>query len=176
MLPSPIATTVRRISASHDLAARGPSALERAAIDPDQLAAWEAEPLWDLAGFSEEVDERHEEIAATTQQNFQRLLAAGVPLLIGTDSGVHGVFPGVSLHRELRLLVELGMPPLEALRTVTSTAADFLEPTPRFGRIAPGQRADLLLVRGDPSIDLAALSEIEAVFLNGARLERHPLP
>ena len=97
-------------------------------------------------------------------------------LLVGTDSGVHGVFPGASLHSELRTLVRLGMEPLAALRAATSRPADFLDPAATFGRIAPGQRADLLLVRGDPSIRMEALSEIEEVLLAGRRLLRTDAP
>ena len=171
----PFVTTVRLISASHDLSDRGPGALERAAIEDSMLAKWQAEPRWGLRGFSEEVDRRHEEIAAMTQENLQRFHAAGVPLLVGTDSGVHGVFPGVSLHLELGLLVELGLTPIEVLRAATSIPADFLEAGGGFGRIARGQRADLLLVRGDPSSDITALSNIEEVFLAGVQLDRHPV-
>ena len=100
------------------------------------------------------------------------MYAAGMQIFVGTDSGVHGVFPGASLHREIETLVELGMPALQVLRSATSAPADFLDPKVTFGRIAPGQRADLLLVRGDPSVDIDALSEIDEVFLAGARLSR----
>ena len=82
-------------------------------------------------------------------------------MFVGSDSGVHGVFPGASLHQEIRLLVELGMPPLVALRAATSTPAAFLDPAASFGHVGPGQRADLLLIRGDPSEDIQALQAIE---------------
>ena len=110
-----------------------------------------------------------------TAANVRALLAAGAELLVGTDSGVHGVFPGASLHRELRVLVRLGMAPIEALRAATSAPAAFLDPKGRFGfgRIAVGQRADLLLVRGDPTQDITALSAVDGVWLAGARLTRH---
>jgi len=171
----PFATTIRLISASHDLAQRGPTQLEKASVDSEQLARWQAEPAWDLEGFSEEVDRRHAEIATITEDNFRKLHAAGVALFVGTDSGVHGVFPGSSIHSELQLLVLLGMPPIEALRAATSRPADFLDPGHSFGRIGEGQRADLLVVRGDPTTDIAALASIEAVYLDGRRLGRHAL-
>lgn len=142
---------------------------------PDLLDPWIEAPEWELEGFSEEIDRTHDSVARETRDNVRRLLEAGVPLLVGTDSGVHGVFPGASIHEEIRTLVELGMPPLRALEAATSAPAAFLDPSGSFGRIAPGQRADLLLVNGDPVADIAALSNIEAVFLEGVRLDRIPI-
>ena len=168
----PVVSTVRLISASHELAERGPSRLESTMFDRRMLQPWLDEPAWYLSGFSEEIDERWAEVAEDTRTNFRTLLAAGVPIFVGTDSGVHGVFPGASLHHEIKTLVELGMPALDALKAVTSAPATFLEPNGTFGRIASGQRADLLLVHGDPSADIDALSEIDEVFLEGVRLRR----
>lgn len=76
------------------------------------------------------------------------------------------------MHREMRLLVALGMTPADVLRAATSAPAAFLDVDGRFGKIAPGWRADLLLVRGDPTLNIDALSAIEEVWLNGARLKR----
>lgn len=169
----PVITTLRMVSASHRLAEQGPTDLERQMFEDSLLGPWMAEPAWNLEGFSEEFDRRQPEVAEITETNFRKLLAAGVPLLVGTDSGVHGVFPGASLHGELQLVAGLGMAPIEALRSVTSRPAVFLDPSADFGRIARGYRADLLLVRGNPVEDIAAVSAIEAVFLGGVRLERH---
>ena len=171
----PVATTVRMISASYELAAYGPTALEQELYDPALLQPWRDDPRWNLPGFSEEIDQRHDEVAADTAANLRALAAAGAPLLVGTDSGVHGVFPGSSLHREMRLLVTLGMTPSDVLRAATSAPAAFLDPDGRFGKIAPGWRADLLLVRGDPTRNIDALSAIAEVWLGGVRLQRHGL-
>jgi imidazolonepropionase-like amidohydrolase len=99
-----------------------------------------------------------------------------VPLFIGTDGGSPGVIPGASIHRELALLVSLGVTPAEALRAATSAPADFMDPARSFGRIAPGQRADLLLVRGDPLTQIEATAEIDMVFKDGIALDRQPAP
>lgn len=144
-------------------------------VDERVLDAWRREPAWALRGFSEMIDQHFDEVTGDVRRNFRKLLAAGIPLYVGTASGVHGVFPGTALHSEMRTLAELGMSPLEVLRQTTSAPAVFLDPSGEFGRIAPGARADLLLVRGDPSISLAALDNIEEVFLSGARLERQGL-
>ena len=143
--------------------------------DPSLLQPWLDNPRWELPGFSEGIDRRHDEVAAETEGNFRKLSGAGARIFVGTDSGVHGIFPGASLHREMRLLVRLGMSPVEVLRAVTSEPGAFLDPDGGIGRVAPGSRADLLLVRGNPSEDINALAAIEAVFVGGVRLERHGL-
>jgi len=100
---------------------------------------------------------------------------AGVDILAGCDVSeplpiLGGLAHGASLHRELQLLVDAGLTPTEALRAATST------PARRFGlddrgRIAPGARADLLLVKGDPTRDITDTLSIEAVWRRGARLQ-----
>ena len=142
---------------------------------PRLLQPWLDEPRWELQGFSEEIDRRATEVAADTAANVRTLLAAGVSLFVGTDAGVHGVFPGASLHLEMRLLVELGMSPLDVLRAATSAPAAFLDPSSRIGTITSGQRADLSLVRGDPTEETADLAAIEEVFVGRVRL-RHDGP
>jgi imidazolonepropionase-like amidohydrolase len=102
----------------------------------------------------------------------RRLHEAGVPLFIGTDGGSPGVFPGAGIHRELALLVSLGIPPADALRAATSAPADFMDPARSFGRIAPGQRADLLLVRGDPLTRIEATADIDMVLKDGVAIDR----
>jgi imidazolonepropionase-like amidohydrolase len=134
----PFVTTVRLLAASRELARRGPTPLERSMVDGRVLDAWRREPAWGLRGFSEALDQHFDEVAGDVRTNFRKLLAAGIPLYVGTDSGVHGVFPGSALHSEMRTLVELGMPPLEVLRLTTSAPAAFLDPSGAFGRIAPG--------------------------------------
>ena len=171
----PFVTTVRLPSASYELAADGPIALETEMYHPSLLQPWLENPRWELSGFSEEIDRRHDEVAAETEGNFRKLNDAGARMFVGTDSGVHGIFPGASLHREMRLLVRLGMSPVDVLRAVTSEPGAFLDPTGRIGRVSPGSRADLLLVRGNPSENINALAAIEAVFVGGVRLERHGL-
>lgn len=96
------------------------------------------------------------------------LQAAGVPLLAGTDTPTHGV----SLHRDLELMVEAaGLTPIEALRTATSAPATAYGLADR-GRIAPGLRADLLLVEGDPTTDIKATRAIRKIWKAGREIER----
>lgn len=93
------------------------------------------------------------------------LRRAGVPLLAGTDSTFdHGRL----MHRELEFLVSAGFTPAETLAAATSLPARCFGLTDR-GRIAPGMRADLLLVEGDPTDDITATGRICAVFRRGSR-------
>ena len=100
-----------------------------------------------------------------------RLKLAGVPIMAGTDAPNPGTAHGVSLHRELELLVEAGLTPTEALAAATSV------PAARFGladrgRIAPKLRADLLLVMGDPTKNIKAARKIVGVWKQGRRADR----
>jgi imidazolonepropionase-like amidohydrolase len=100
------------------------------------------------------------------------LEAAGAPILAGTDAGNAGTTHGASIHRELELLVDAGMSPLHALAAATSTPARCFGLHDR-GRIAPGLRADMLLVRGNPTVDITAARDIVGVWKGGVPLDRH---
>ncbi len=99
---------------------------------------------------------------------------AGVHILAGTDSNAAPASPapiqhGVSLHDELGLLVEAGLTPVEALRSATLAPAEFFGLTDR-GIIEPGRRADLLLIDGDPTLDIAATRTIRSVWVAGVKV------
>lgn len=94
------------------------------------------------------------------------LKAGGVPILAGTDAGNPGVVRGISLHRELELLVKAGLTPTEALRAATSAPADAFGLKDR-GRIAAGDKADLLLVKGDPTTEITATRAIVGIWKDG---------
>ncbi len=108
---------------------------------------------------------------ANAEESVRRLHAAGVPILAGTDAGNPGTTHGASLHEELALLVASGLSPVEALAAATSLPADRFSLGDR-GRIAPGERADLLLVDGDPTTDITATRAIVGIWKNGAPVDR----
>jgi imidazolonepropionase-like amidohydrolase len=108
---------------------------------------------------------------AVAQQWVVALRGAGATILAGTDAGSPGAVHGASLHRELRLLVEAGLSPIEALTAATAAPAEVFGLSDR-GRIAAGLVADLLLVRGDPTTDIDATNEIVAVWRGGVRVDR----
>ncbi|WP_419993926.1 amidohydrolase family protein [Streptomyces boninensis] len=96
------------------------------------------------------------------------LRRAGVCVLAGTDATPATPAHGAALHRELELLTEAGFRNEAALAAATSIPAHRFGLTDR-GRIAPGQRADLLLVRGNPITDITATSAIAGVWRGGVR-------
>jgi imidazolonepropionase-like amidohydrolase len=99
------------------------------------------------------------------------LEAAGVPILAGTDAPNPGTTYGASLHGELELYVEAGLTPIQALAAATSAPAAAFH-IPDRGRIAPGLRADLLLVNGHPDEDIRATRNIVAIYKEGHEVDR----
>jgi len=94
-----------------------------------------------------------------------------VPILAGTDASNPGTAHGTSMQLELSLLVRAGQTPVEALIAGTSAPARAFEYSDR-GRIASGLRADLVLVDGDPTQDIAATRAIAGVWKGGVALDR----
>ena len=100
---------------------------------------------------------------------------AGAVILAGTDSNDDLTAPcqvahGESLHEELERLVDAGLAPAEALRGATSLAASTFGLADR-GVVAPGRRADLVLVDGDPTLDISATRNIRGVWIGGRRVK-----
>lgn len=100
-----------------------------------------------------------------------QLQAAGVPIIAGTDSPNPGTTYGASLHGELALYVEAGLTPTQALIAATSASAAAFHVSDR-GRIAPGLRADLLLVNGHPDENILTTRNIVAVYKAGHEVDR----
>ncbi|MEU3454554.1 amidohydrolase family protein [Micromonospora sp. NPDC006766] len=109
--------------------------------------------------------------ADNTVHAARTLHRAGVPLLAGTDANPFAPVHGAAMHRELALLTEAGLSNEEALAAATSVPARHFGLADR-GRIAPGLRADLVLVDGDPTHDIAAISSIADVWRRGVRQPR----
>lgn len=99
-----------------------------------------------------------------------RAHANGIKVLTGTDTAVHWVVPGVSLHRELELLVEGGLSPEQAIHSSTGLAAEALR-TPDRGTVAPGKVADLVIVRGDVGRQIGAVRRVERIVVDGRLLD-----
>jgi adenine deaminase len=85
------------------------------------------------------------------------------------------LIPGISLHEELRLFVQAGFTPLEALRAATLDPARFLGRDRDFGTVERGKVADLVLLDADPLADIRNTRKINAVVLNGRLLDRKSL-
>ncbi len=111
---------------------------------------------------------------ATAEATVASLHRARVPILAGSDAPNPGTTHGASLHRELELLVSAGLAPVEALRAATSVPATVFALSDR-GRVAVGLAADLLLVKGDPTVDIAHTRAIVGVWKNGLPIERQAI-
>ena len=92
---------------------------------------------------------------------------AGGRLVLGSDPGGNGRIPGFTDHESLKLAVKVGFTSLEAIRIATLNGATFLGIQDRTGSIAVGKEADLLVVRGDPSVRIEDIENVEKVFANG---------
>ena len=102
---------------------------------------------------------------------------AGLKLMAGTDANgpFPSLIPGISLHEELRLFVDAGYTPAEALRAATLAPAQFLGREQDFGTVERGKVADLVLLDADPLADIRNTQKIQAVMLNGRLLDRKAL-
>lgn len=100
---------------------------------------------------------------------------AGVTVLAGTDSPDSFAFPGSALHDELAHFVAAGMAPLEALRAATIMPARFLGLDGEAGLIAPGARADIVLLDANPLENIAAVRQVNTVVLAGVIYDRAAL-
>ena len=105
------------------------------------------------------------------EDNVRQLAGAGVTLLAGTDAPNPGTVFGASLHRELELFVRCGISPAQALVAATTEPARVFG-LPDRGRVAAGQRADLVLVSGHPLSDITATRSIERIWRAGTACDR----
>ncbi len=108
------------------------------------------------------------------ERSLAKLHAAGASLVLGSDSGVQDHFYGFSAHRELELMVAAGLSPMEAIATATSLSADRLG-LDDSGRLAPGARADFIVLEENPLDDVTNTRRIADVYLGGAAVDRAAL-
>jgi imidazolonepropionase-like amidohydrolase len=132
-----------------------------------------------VPSLREQFEQRHAATSRNTQSSSATLYPkaaamevafarAGGMVLVGTDpTGGGGVIPGYSNQRALELLVEAGFSPLEAIKIGTMNGATYLGRADRVGSIAVGKQADLVLIAGNPSADIADVRKVEMVFKQG---------
>lgn len=101
------------------------------------------------------------------RENLRIVVNAGLPVAIGSDTGVRGVLAGVASQMELVLFVESAMDPVDALRAATSTAAELIGQQDRLGQIKPGMYADLVILEESPLADIRNIQTIWAVLIDG---------
>lgn len=118
------------------------------------------------------VGRREFEIA---MRNTKRLASAGVPIGVGSDGGSQMDFPGLMTHREMSLLAEAGLSPMEIIVAATRAGAQALGKLDELGTIERGRRADLLLLSANPLEDVRNLRKIDRIMLKGQWVDRAAL-
>lgn len=120
----------------------------------------------ELIGLPADTRAKAEQLLEATKAAFGHAVRCGTPLAAGTDAGVptqpHGM-----MWRELVTMAELGCPPELVLRAATSSGADLLGLGGGVGRIAPGAPGDLVVVDGDPRVDMSVLRSPTMVLYGG---------
>ena len=146
-------------------------------------AAWRETWAQQLAHMRSKVEPSEKRLVtlALRRRIVKALQTAGCPVALGSDSPEPYSVPGFSIHREMRSMAAAGLSPLQILSDGTRQVARYFGAEHEFGTVAIGQRADLLLLNGNPLADLANVSRRAGVMVNGrwipeadirARLER----
>ena len=130
---------------------------------------WVAEKAEIDGFFPELVRPKAAAIGPVIHDTFRRAYEAGVPIVFGTDTGVS---PHGDNAREFGLMVEAGMPPMEAIRSATSVAAEFLGIEERYGSIKAGKQADIVAVPGNPLEDIHVMEDVVFVMKAGEIYKR----
>ena len=114
--------------------------------------------------------------AKVHHENRQRILKVmadeGVEILFGTDAPQIFSVPGFSIHREVETMLDAGMTPLQVLQSGTSAVGDYFSDKDKFGRVAEGNRADLVLLNGNPLENMENLRNPAGVMHRGNWLSR----
>ncbi|MBL8646239.1 MAG: CIA30 family protein [Sphingosinicella sp.] len=131
------------------------------------LAVYEPGKYAPDAPFDEKQTRQFARKFETASHNVRKMHAAGIPIGVATDSGMTNIRHGVSTQRELELLVQAGLSASEALVAATSTSARLVKLDHDRGTIAPGQRADLLVVNGKPWQRITDIYRVNRVLIDG---------
>ena len=111
---------------------------------------------------------------AKQQRSLARLNAAGVPIALGDDTGIENTFFGFGEHRELELMVRAGMTPMQVIAAATRTPAELLRLND-LGAVAPGKRADFLVLAANPLESIANTRKIADVYQRGQQVDRQTM-
>jgi imidazolonepropionase-like amidohydrolase len=141
----------------------------RKAADPAVLAALEA-PARQKAARDNPTGNRYRDALEVASRNLKRLVAAGIPIAMGTDTGPPARFQGYFEHLELERMAAAGLTPQETLVAATSGAAACLGLTGKVGSLVPGAWADFLVLKEDPLVDVRRTRTLESAWIAGNRV------
>jgi imidazolonepropionase-like amidohydrolase len=141
------------------------------AVDPQLLQRW-LSPLYRKEMEANPNTPKNKAAAAVGQQNLRTIFEAGVTVAMGTDSGALPTrIPGFAEHRELQLMVQSGLSPIQALVCATKNSAQAIGATDR-GTLEPGKQADFVVLNADPLTDIAHTTQIAFVVHRGTIVKR----
>jgi imidazolonepropionase-like amidohydrolase len=139
-------------------------AFAAADLSGEPALAWARKP---------DVRERRAREDSIARRNVKRLSDAGVSIAVGTDAGNPGTFHGPSMYRELEILQEAGLTPMQALVASTRTAADAMGRADSVGTLERGKFADLLVLEADPAADVRNVQRLRLVMKGGFVWRQH---
>jgi imidazolonepropionase-like amidohydrolase len=153
-----VAAWARRQAPNWDQAALQPPRFYEPFTTPAGIAQFEG--LFDNAAFTKAR-------LAVQRANLRAVFDAGVPVVLGTDTGFIGILVGAATQIELELLVEAGLTPGDALRSATINAARMIGRDADFGTIEPGKAADMVILDADPRVDIRNVTRINRTLKGG---------
>jgi imidazolonepropionase-like amidohydrolase len=127
-----------------------------------------------FGGRDEATASGNRERYAILQRTVAKLARAGAKIALGSDTGIQDHPFGITEHRELELLVEAGMMPMQTLVAATSTSAAYLKLTDQ-GTLAAGKRANFVVLDANPLEDITNTRRIAKVFVDGREIDRAAL-
>lgn len=140
-------------------------------VSPETRSNW-AKRIHDARAEIAEDPREANLMISNRRQLLKALSDGGVEILLGSDAPQFYSVPGFSVHREMAVMVEAGMTPYQTLYTGTGAAAAYFADRDPAGVIAPGARADLLLLNANPLDDIAHAEAIEGIMLRGQWIEK----
>jgi imidazolonepropionase-like amidohydrolase len=134
-------------------------------VPPGRFDWWDTP--YGVGKWTEVHSAQHRHILAQKKALIAELAKADGRVVAGSAAPNPYVIPGASLHRELELLVEAGLTPMQALRAATQMAAELLGQEARLGTLAEGKVADLVILDGNPLADIRQIRQVEVVLRDG---------
>jgi imidazolonepropionase-like amidohydrolase len=110
------------------------------------------------------------------RSNLKKVADAGIPIVMGTDTGFFGVLMGVATPLEMELMVEAGLKPVDVIRAATINAARMIGREKDLGSVEAGKLADLLILDANPLDNIGAVRRIHRVVKGGVVYDPARLP